>query len=642
MKKVCAEEQAAPLERALALMNGAQRRAAQWREGPMLVLAGPGSGKTLVLTCRIAQILEESPDQAFRILALTFTNKAADEMRQRLARLAPGHENRLFLGTFHSFCSEVLRTHGTHVGVRPDFQIYSSRQDLESVVDSVLSDPKLCLEGGWRPTPDGILSTLDRLRGDLIPPEEVPRHFRDPRTGRDVEALYRNYEAKLRDLNAMDFGSMLLCTHHLFQRYPAVSRHYRRVYRFWCVDEFQDTNGAQYRLLKQMAGDSFRDLFVVADDDQIIYAWNGASHQRLVEFRNHFAPQVIQLSTNYRCPAPILDLANRLIAHNFERMQGKEALQAGKVCEPGLERIRLIPCAADEDEEAARVASDIRTRKIRPDATAILARNRTLLGHLKSALEAEGLRAELTQRRDDFVSPHFQWLHACLRQEVYRADARNLTTLAGSFSALSEVDIAVEEVQTRAGATHGDLLRAWVELLSEAKPGHPALDFLLPHLVEGRDYRRFIRSALDWLDGLVPEIQGFPDFDEDRRAWNELEADILGSIGVNAPLATFLQDLELRSKTPSPSPDAVRLLTIHSAKGLEWPHVYLVGMAEGILPSYQALKAGAQSLELEEERRNCFVAITRAKETLTMSRAETYRKWRKAPSRFLTEMGVCG
>lgn len=612
----------------MAGMNEVQRQAALWEEGPLLVLAGPGSGKTRVLTCRIARLLEDSPDQSFRILALTFTNKAADEMRERVDTLVPGQSHRLFIGTFHSFCAEVLRTHGSHIGIRPDFRIYSARQDLEAIVAEVIRS-----QGGrWRTELSSLVGTLERLRGDLVRPEEVSRLYPPPH-GSAMEALYRGYEQKLRELNAMDFGSMLYGAHELFSRFPAMARHYRKVYPHWCIDEFQDTNSAQYRLLRTMAGEGFRNLFVVADDDQVLYEWNGASHRRLTEFREHFQPVVLQLSTNYRCPGPILELANRLIRHNYSRTPGKEPLQAGRVCENGPVRVRLQRCVSDVGE-AEWIAQDVLERKVSCSETAILARNRALLEKVLTALTEAGIPATLAQRRDEFGSPHFRWLQGCLHQDVYRTDPRNLVSMVGTFALLTDSTVTPEDVMNRAGATHGDLLRAWTELCREEAPD--IVPLVQDLLLESQDFRKFVASALEWLASRPPH----PDYDEDLAAWTELWRDISNTMGPGARLSAFLQELELRSKAPAPDPSAVRLMTIHASKGLEFPHVYVAGLADEILPSYQALKAGASSPQLEEERRNCFVAVTRTQETLTLTYADTYRGYRKNPSRFLYEMGL--
>jgi DNA helicase-2/ATP-dependent DNA helicase PcrA len=299
-------------------LNENQRRAVEWTAGPLLVLAGPGSGKTRVLTIRIARILAESRGKPFRVLGLTFTNKAADEMRERLTALAPEGAERALLTTFHAFCADVLRQHGSHLGVRPDFTILNQEADQIAVLAEVVR----------RVAPDA--ANPGKVAEDYLPPvrscleafarpDDIPSRFKNPQYGTNVRLLYEGYRQELATRNALDFPSLLLLTHELLAAKPAVARQLRIIYPHVCVDEFQDTNLAQYTVLRQVIGDRPANLFVVADDDQIIYEWNGASPERLRQIRTDYGMEVIQLPTNYRCPYAVIDLANNLIGHNLDR-----------------------------------------------------------------------------------------------------------------------------------------------------------------------------------------------------------------------------------------------------------------------------------------------------------------------------------
>ncbi|HWP91523.1 MAG TPA: UvrD-helicase domain-containing protein [Thermodesulfobacteriota bacterium] len=245
-----------------------QLEAVKWDEGSLVVLAGPGSGKTRVLTCRIARILESSSDKNFRILGLTFTNKAADEMRTRVVDFVPGQEGRLFLGTFHSFCADILRQHGTHIGINPNFRIYSQDVDLKAVLNDAVEEARKVSE---------LVTDLDKktlpviqgLKSHLILPEECRDAFRDKRLGERMAVVYPLYEAELAKRNALDFNSLILKAYQLFTKFPAFAKRYRTVYPYICIDEFQDTNQAQYSLIRALTGDKHRNLFVVADDDRL-------------------------------------------------------------------------------------------------------------------------------------------------------------------------------------------------------------------------------------------------------------------------------------------------------------------------------------------------------------------------------------
>ena len=256
----------------------------------------------------------------FRILALTFSNAAAHAMASRVANLAPGLEGRATIATFHSFCAEVLRLHGVHLGIKTDFAIYSQPADRHAVLSDALR------RGGARHTSDAgwLLPWIDHLKDRLVEPEQAERHLAAmngevAENAARVAQAYRRYEDELRRANALDFGSLLLEAHRLFG-YPAMARHYQTAYRYWLVDEFQDTNRAQYELFRRMAGGGFREVMAVADDDQTIYEWNGANVRRIRDLVRDFGCEVIQLPTNFRCPPDIVEAANRLVVYNANRV----------------------------------------------------------------------------------------------------------------------------------------------------------------------------------------------------------------------------------------------------------------------------------------------------------------------------------
>jgi len=290
-------------------LNENQRQAVEWAGGPLLVLAGPGSGKTRVLTVRIAKILADSPGKPFRVLGLTFTNKAADEMRERLTALAPGAAERALLTTFHSFCADVLRQHGSHIGIRPDFSILNQKADQVAVIVEVIR--RLAPDTNNQGTvAEGYLPRIQECLEAFCAPDDIPGRYKDPKYSNNVRVLYEGYRQELVKRNALDFPSLLLLTHELLTSKPAVAKQLRIVYPHICVDEFQGTNLAQYTVLRQVIGQQPKNLFVVADDDQIIYEWNGASPERLRQIRADYNMDVIQLPTNYRCPSAVIDLAN--------------------------------------------------------------------------------------------------------------------------------------------------------------------------------------------------------------------------------------------------------------------------------------------------------------------------------------------
>jgi DNA helicase-2/ATP-dependent DNA helicase PcrA len=626
-----------PLENALVKLTDIQREAVAWGAGAMLVLAGPGSGKTQVLTCRIARLLDEGRDQSFRILALTFTNKAADEMKERVATFVPGLEGRANIGTFHSFCGQVLRQHGIHLGIKPDFAIYSQDDDRKAVLEDAL-------KRAGRDS-DGVryLSLIDRMKTLLIEPKDAISRLTRRADAQAIAQVYEAYENELRRLNVLDFSSLIFEAFRLFSAFPAIAVRYRRSYPYWLLDEFQDTNDAQYRLICAMAGGEFKNTFAVADDDQIIYQWNGASFRQIQRFRADFGPQLIQLPTNYRCPPAIVVAANRLVAYNVQRTEAKKPLVAGKtrLKLPESEHIQLRTFDSDEIE-AEEIAKEIDARgKAQWGQITVLARTRALLERMQQALQALHVSAVIAQRRDDFLSAEVRWLVACLVQTVRQLDRRNLSVLIDAFNRFADIQIAVDQVLSDAEASGAGYLNVWIAAakreLADSSP-HASLLEAAGHF-EAASFRKNIDAILAEFNSRVSGNGADPDLAEDLAAWREISGDIGKHFGRNITLDEFLQQLQLRSKAPSPRSDTVTLMTVHGAKGREFDFVYLIGLAEDVLPSFQSRQKGDTSPEMEEERRNCFVAITRAKESLILSRAKTYRGWNKQPSRFLVEMG---
>ena len=333
------------------------------------------------------------------------------------------------------------------------------------------------------------------------------------------------------------------------------------------------------------------------------------------------------------------------MVYNAQRTSSKKPLIAGKtdLKFPPSEHISLKVFESDE-EEASGIAQEIAERgRSVWGSTAVLARTKALLEQMNKALHEHDVPSVISQRRDDFLSAHFRWLVAVLRQFIRPLDRRNLAVLIEAFNRLTGTTVSVKQVITEAEASGRSYLAIWIEAAGGQALKSGVID-LLAQISRAANDSSLIKAALD---GILEEItkeragdDADPDLDEDTTAWREISRDIASHLGKNAPLEQFLQELQLRSKEPTPKPDTVTLMTIHGAKGREFDFVYVVGLAEDIMPSFQSKKKGDVSPEMEEERRNCFVAITRTKECLVLSRGEVYRGWQKSPSRFLVEMGL--
>jgi DNA helicase II / ATP-dependent DNA helicase PcrA len=409
------------------------------------------------------------------------------------------------------------------------------------------------------------------------------------------------------------------------------------------IDEFQDTTEGQYQLIQALAGGTFKNVFAVADDDQIIYQWNGASYKQIQRYRADYKPSELQLPTNYRCPPSIVAAANHLVVHNTQRTTSKRPLEAGKtnLLYPNEAHIRLVRYTSD-DAEAKGIAAGIASMpKAKLSEVVVLARTRALLEKIQAALAEAKVPAIIAQRRDDFRSAQFLWLAAALRLALRPLDKRALEVLAGGFNRWFDFEIGVGDLLAASDLSSRSFLDEWAAAI-HAAPKTTAEAIKLADLAAGcgkgpSRYKTFITAVL----GQMPSDEdATSDVAEDRAAWTDLVKNIGRAIGRDAPLEQFLQELAIRSKDPPVDRNTVSLMTIHGAKGKEFDHVYVVGLAEDVLPSFQSLKAGEDSPEMEEERRNCFVAITRTREWLCLSYADRYRGWQKSPSRFLTEMGL--
>ena len=426
-----------------------------------------------------------------------------------------------------------------------------------------------------------------------------------------------------------------------YKEKPTVARVIRLGWTYICVDEFQDTNRAQYKLLRLLAPDRYHNLFVVADDDQIIYQWNGASPKRFQDLRKDYNVRVIPLPENYRCPPGIVSLANRLIERNASRVSRKKtvAVRDNRGQYPDVVRYRSL---LSSEQETAFVGRDIRARQLPTAECVVLARTNRLVQDAAETLRRAGYDAHVPVRKNEFDSPALSVLIEAMRLANSPHDRVVLRRLCLAWGGLTGKDVDAQSVEVASALEGGNFLRAWVGVAATRENGGPetALARIRADLVDGL---RFPGGVEDFLDGDWRSWSGdefVEETEEEVNTWKGLHEDLAAEYGDSVPLHTYLQQLDLLSKSPSPSANALQCMTVHGAKGLEFNHVYLIGLAQEVFPSYRALKKGATSAEVEEERRSCFVAITRAQETLTMTGARMYFGYRKRPSQFLAEMGI--
>jgi DNA helicase-2/ATP-dependent DNA helicase PcrA len=630
------------LEEFLQDLTDAQRDAVLHLEGPLLILAGPGSGKTRVVTHRIARLLAEGiPDH--QILALTFTNKAAEEMRNRVERLAPGRS--VWVGTFHRFCARLLRKYASLVGLQENYTIYDaadSAQALRRVMAGLKLDSSFV-------TPEAVGRAVSWAKNNLITPAQY-----QPRAGNElgkmVQLVYPAYQAKLAACNAADFDDLLLHVATLLQENPEIRSSLDQRYRFILVDEYQDTNLAQYAIARALSVEH-PNLAVTGDPDQSIYGWRGANLNNILEFEHDF-PQVhvVRLERNYRSTKRILSVAAELISHNVRRKEKGLYTENGPGCP-----VRLVtyPTQREEAQDiAGQIAGQIHEGSRRAGDFAVFYRTNALSRALEFALRDQGVPYQMVNGLEFFQRKEIKDILAYLQllnnpadelpllrtintppRGIGKTTIERLSRHAASHGApLLDAARQAGQVET-IGPRPSRLVAKFVALFDRlAAVTHCPIEELLGHVLSETGYEEQLKTSGDPEDDeRLANIQELltvaREFDERHPGAGHLEA--------------FLEETTLVNDTDDweTSPDRVTLMTLHASKGLEFPAVYIVAVEEGLLPHERSRQ---QSEQLEEERRLLFVGITRAQRELQLSLTQ-YRDFRgvrkpTVPSSFLMEL----
>ena len=619
-------------------LSPTQQKIVQHDDGSLLVVAGPGSGKTRVLTERIRRLLNESKGH-FRILALTFTNKAANEMKGRLAEF-PDINQRAFIGTLHSFCMEVLANRGKSVGINKLPSIFESHHDCKQVLlQAVLHDPEypelrheLKSVGGTKEQEKLLsrwLEMIGEAKNNLLLPEML-----DNETDRKV---YKAYNDGLRASDAVDFDDLLLLTYRLFQERPIIAEFYRRQYRYICIDEVQDLNEAQYQVLLALCGSEYRNVMMVGDPKQAIFGWNGANPKYLDLFEQDFGAKKISMNENFRSSRAVVNAAKRLDPkYEFE----------GEL--PIAGSIGLI-VGEDEHQEAVRVLDYIQgliddghqdiEGPIKLESCALLGRTRYVLSAVEKELDVRQLPyyKQLSAQHES-ESDLLQDFELCLRLRANSRDRLHLGMLLKRWN-MREEDISIISNDVSNGL---DLLLALKkQILGEDQE---AVLYAIEAMKWTEQDFKF-GKAMDYLDGFAESKKSQEEralIMEDTKTWRRHWDSFLRSQpGGRHSLTSFLGQVALGT-TQQPRQDGLALLTVHSAKGLEFDVVGVMGMAEGTFPDYRAKGAA-----LQEEKRNAFVAVTRSKRLLCLSYPKTKVMpwgdvWKQKPSRYLKVLGLTG
>ena len=625
------------------LLNINQLKAVNWSKGPLLVHAGPGSGKTSVLTHRIAHIIEESPEDSFRILGITFTNKAATVMRKRVKDLVPNADERVTLTTFHAFCAAILRQHGHFLDIRPDFDILSTDKEQMVVLNKAVEKTGIERISGY--TNKQLLSQMGKLTARGISYDNGAEFLQHGSTNNAllIGKIYRHYRRLMIENNELDFSGIVAEALRLLTT-TTVGTIVRRIYPYVCVDEFQDTSPLQYEVLCSIVDPSTTNLFVVADNDQLIFEWTGASPRRLVSLQQRFNMEAMVLPENYRCPPAVVEIANKLIVHNSSHSRIDSV--ASKPDNPD-HTIRVKEFDTDEDE-VDWIAKDIARRPANMRGNcAILAVTHNVLKQVVAALKIYGIHGYHPIKKE-FTNNRIVWLYSILRLANSRQDDEQLHRICKLFEIFEGVNIVMADVVSEAIAKDGDYLRAWVRVALREQLSLTTKLFLansMSRLIDKLDVLSFTRDCFEWFERkqiFDSESVDKTEYMEEKDIWNTLITEISDDMGWHdhIPLSALLQQIAIRSKTLPIPKGAIPCYTIHASKGMEFDHVYLVRLIEDELPSWAAVNKGDESSAMEGARRVCFVAITRTQKSLTLTYPLHVSGLEKKPSRFLTEMGV--
>lgn len=633
----------------LSNLNPPQKKAVETVDGPVLILAGPGSGKTRVITHRIAYLVGVLGVRPQHIMAVTFTNKAAREMSSRLEALAGSAVKDLTLGTFHAICVRILRREGKELGINPGFTIYNGDDQLKLVKAAIKQaglDPK-------NYTPGAVLSAISAAKSELLTPEDLSQrvtgHFDEV-----VVKVYENYRSSLARNNALDFDDLLMKTVKGLAANETILKRYQDKYRHILVDEFQDTNLVQYELVKMLSA-KYRNICVVGDPDQSIYSWRSADIRNILNFEKDF-PDVttIYLEQNYRSTRNIIGAAQAVIDSNKARK--KKALWTEN--DEGA-RVKLIE-AYDQQEEARLVINEISrltdSQGVKAGDIAVLFRTNAQSRALEEAFVRYGIPYRLAAGTKFYERREIRDILAYLKMIFNPADSVsllrviNVPTRGIGRQTLEELaHFAVSRGVKEAEALSMMPSVQEAELLGYFSPRSiKILQAFAEFVIEIQKMAGEVRT-LDLFDRLISRIEyknyilSQPE-GEDR--WqNVLElrsvAQQYNELAPEEGLAAFLESVSLVADTDSLGEvaDSVNLITLHQAKGLEFPVVFIVGMEEGVLPHYRSIDDSAQ---MEEERRLCYVGITRAKSRVYLCRA--YRRMLmgntqvNSPSRFIADI----
>ncbi|WP_096155802.1 MULTISPECIES: DNA helicase PcrA [Bacillus] len=637
-------------QRLLDGLNPMQQEAVRTTDGPLLIMAGAGSGKTRVLTHRIAYLMAEKEVPPWNILAITFTNKAAREMKERIKTIVGGSvAEEIWISTFHSMCVRILRRDIDRIGMNRNFTILDTTDQL-SVIKNILKDRNLDPK---KHEPRSILGSISSAKNELITPEQFAKQALDFYT-ETVSNVYTEYQKRLKKNQALDFDDLIMTTIHLFERVPEVLEYYQRKFQYIHVDEYQDTNHAQYKLVK-LLGDRLKNVCVVGDSDQSIYRWRGADIANILSFEKDYPnAQTVLLEQNYRSTKRILEAANKVIENNMNR-------KAKKLWTDNAEGNKIVYYHADsENAESQFVVGKIK-EYLQKDPTkkltdfAILYRTNAQSRVMEETLVKSNINYTIVGGTKFYDRKEIKDILAYLRlianpdddislMRVVNVPKRGIGTTSvdkvanyaqnhdiSMFQALAEVDlIGVSGKATSSLKEFYSLINNYTQMQE-----YLSVTELVDEVLDKAGYREMLiqektieaQSRLENIEEFLSVTKNFEEKNDDKTL-----------VGFLTDLA-LIADIDQLGEDKTEEKEFITLMTLHAAKGLEFPIVFLIGLEEGVFPHSRSL---FEEAEMEEERRLAYVGITRAEEQLFISNAQMRtlfgRTSMNPPSRFIKEI----
>jgi len=627
-------------------LNPAQLEAVRHTNGPLLIFAGAGSGKTRVLTYRIAHLMEQGIDP-YHILAITFTNKAAKEMRERVTDLTPNGDQ-VWVSTFHAACTRILRREAHVLGFAKGFSIYDAADSLRLIKDCI---KELKLDDMYY-RPASVQNTISAQKNELITPERYEKHSAGQYRDSIIADIYSLYQKRLSDMHALDFDDIIMKTVELLQQNEEVLLRYQNRFRYVMVDEYQDTNHAQYVLVSLLAGYA-NNLCVVGDDDQGIYSWRGANIRNILQFEADYAgTKVIKLEENYRSTQTILDAANDVITNNENRAQKKLWTQNTK---GHPVRVYMANRERDESDFVARtIKQEVQAKNANYNDFAVLYRANAQSRVIEDSFAREGIPYRMYGGVRFYERMEVKDILAYLKAINNPADDIALLRIINlPKRGIGQATISkVQEYAVQNNLTLGQALLSASKAPGVGKKATSVENFAgmmleISHYAESNSVVSVLKKILKDTDYFTHLNDGTPEGEERVSSIMELvaTATTFEKESDDTSLGKFLEDVALVADVDNyqESANAVTLMTLHSAKGLEFNVVFMVGMEENIFPSYRSIEDGGAA-QMEEERRLCYVGITRAKKILYLSHAMSRMQYNNvvynAPSRFLSEVDI--